>query len=277
MSKGIGIINSSGAGFFSNFRGSISAIKRCEDNNLIPFMNWSNNPYKENKHGNNVWEYYFEQTTSDLLKTGIVGKYNVEQDFTWRNLPHTREAMSNLIEKYVTLKPDIQKEIDEFYNENMKGRHVLGVHIRLTDKATHPAEKKTIVSLENYKTEIRNYINLFPDAYIYLATDSTDYIKQLNEEFGDKIILPDVLRSSGGASVHHHSQGNGYKKGKDVLMECLLLSKCDFLIKGVSNVSLCALFFNKELEHFNITSQYNNDTREDFIPWKKINEELCQK
>jgi len=274
MSKGIGVINSTGAGFFSNFRGSVSAIKRCEDNDLVPFMNWRNNPYIENSQGGNSWDYYFEQPFN-VINNNI--KYNIEQDFSWRNLPHTRETMSSLIEKYITLKPNIQKEIDDFYDRNMKSRHVLGVHIRLTDKATHPAEKKTIVSLENYKTEIRNYVNLFPDAYIYLATDSTDYINQLKEEFGDKIILPDVLRSSGGASVHHHSQGNGYKKGKDVLMECILLSKCDFLIKGVSNVSLCALFFNKELEHFNITSQYNNDTREDFIPWKKINEELCQK
>ncbi len=48
-------------------------------------------------------------------------------------------------------------------------------------------------------------------------------------------------------------------------METLLLSKCDYLIKGISNVSLCSLFFNKKLHSFNVASYYNNDTREDFV------------
>lgn len=274
--KGFGIIPGSGAGFFSNFRGSVSAIKECEEKGLSPYFYWKGTPYDDASHGDNVWEYYFEQVNPLLFTAGKnLPRQMAQQDFSWRNLPETRAIMSRYIDKYVQVKMDIQKEVDDYYNENMKDRNVLGVHIRLTDKATHPAEKKTIVSLDNYKTEIQNYIDIFPEAYIYIATDSTDYLTELQREFGDKILLPDVIRSSGGNSIHHHSKGNGYQKGKDVLIECLLLSKCNFLIKGVSNVSLCALFFNKDLEHFNITSNYNGDIREDFIPWKKITEELC--
>lgn len=272
----VGIINSTGAGFFSNFRGSIAAIKRCTDTGLLPYMEWRNNPYTDPTKGSNVWEYYF-MPISRIPQNTIVNKYPIEQDFTWRNQPQTREIMHDLIQKWVRLQPTLEHEINKFWEKNMKDHHVLGIHVRLTDKANHPRERMTIVSYENYKHEIDKYIKIYPDTKIFLATDSIDYLESFKNDYGDRLILhPNITRSSGGKSIHHHMRGNGYKKGKDVVTECILLSKCNFLIKGVSNVALCSLFFNKDLDHFNITSKYNGDTREDFIPYKNITEELCQ-
>ena len=257
-----GVIYTSKAGFFSNFRGTVSAFKKCEEMNLLPYVLWGRDSiYYDEKYGDNVWEYYFKQI-SELGDD----KVTIEQDFSWRNLPHTRKKMNDLIKKYVIVNDEIQSEMDDFYNKNFKGKNILGVHIRLTDKSTFHTEKKTIISIDNYKKHIKNYLDLHANSYAYISTDSNDYIDGLIGEFGDKVIIKnDTIRTSGEMSVHHHTKGDGYKKGKDVVLDTLLLSKTNFLIKGISNVSLSSLFFNKNLNHFNIVSHYNNDTREDFI------------
>ena len=257
-----GVINTTTAGFFSNFRGTVSSFKKCEELGLTPVVKWGKqSPYYESKYGENVWDYYFDPLTNDSSD-----EIPVNQDFSWKNLSHTRKKMYELIRKYVIVKKEITDEVNSFYENNFKGKNVLGVHIRLTDKSTASTEKDTIVSSEKYIKHIDSYLKNNDNSVVFVCTDSTDYINDLKSLFGDRLLMKDdTLRTSGVKSIHHHTSGNGFLKGKEVLIDMLLLSKCDFLIKGISNVSLCTLFFNKGLEHFNIASYYNNDTREDFI------------
>jgi hypothetical protein len=41
--------------------------------------------------------------------------------------------------------------------------------------------------------------------------------------------------------------GRNYRKGEDVLIDCLLLSRSDFLLRCQSNVGELATYFNPEL------------------------------
>ena len=41
--------------------------------------------------------------------------------------------------------------------------------------------------------------------------------------------------------------GNGYRKGEDVLIDCLLLSRCNYLLKCTSAVGEFAMYFNPDL------------------------------
>ena len=43
------------------------------------------------------------------------------------------------------------------------------------------------------------------------------------------------------------------------------MSRCNHLIKGISNVALAAMFFNMDLTCETLNSIWNNDTREDFV------------
>jgi hypothetical protein len=260
-------IKSTRAGFFSNFRGTVSAFKKCESLESIPYVLWHNNIYYDKNYGDNVWDYYFEQPMGNTK----IGDETIEQDFSWKSESWTRDEMNRLINKYVKLKPEIINEIDKIYNTDFIGKNVLGVHIRLTDKKTTPSENKTIISCEHYIKEINKYVSKNKNCFIFVATDSDEYIGTLKNEYGDKIILfNDILRGKGNKGVHIDGSPNGYKKGKDVLIETILLSRCNFLIKGISNVSLCSLFFNKGLDSFNVASYYNNDKREDFIKSTKL-------
>ena len=260
-----GVIQSNGNGLFSNFRGTVAAFYECDKLGLTPLVEWTNSIYKDVRYGNNVWDYYFEPICVDSLN-----KINMEQNREWKRESFTRERMSSMIKKYVIVKPHIKKKIDSFWEDNFSNNNVLGVHLRLTDKLNCTAHGEPIsglpVQLDYYIKHIHKYLNKENNSKIFLATDSLDGLDRLKHEFGDSLVYrEDVIRSSGYKSVHHDLVGDNYKKGEDVLIDCLLLSKSNFLFKGISCVALAALFFNDNLDHFNLNEYYNNDKRESFI------------
>ena len=112
---------------------------------------------------------------------------------------------------------------------------------------------------------MREYLQNNENSRIFLATDDQEVRDRFVDEYQELLFMTDSIRSTGDVSVHHGTSGGGYQKGEDVLIDCLLLSECDHIIKGISNVALCAMFFNIELTATNLNSVYNGDTREDFV------------
>jgi len=262
----LGIIKATNDGFFSNFRNTLYTFYDCEQKGLLPYIEWDSGWYFDPKKGPNAWEYYFDQIAS--LKPNQE-RILVKHDRSWDKQSFTRDRAHNLIKKYIRVKPHIQGKINLFWEAN-SSPNVLGVHLRLTDKFHctkygEPASGRP-VDINAYIKHIKIYLTKHPEAKIFLATDSIDSIELLTQEFGDKLFYrKDVIRSTGDKSVHIGMEGDRYQKGEDVLIDCLLLSKCNFLFKGISNVAVCALFFNNELEHFNLNEYYNKDMRESFI------------
>lgn len=263
---GIGIIKSTDAGFFSNFRGTVYTFYKCEQLGIEPYVLWDNGLYNDPKKGNNSWEYYFEQIGNPNDSNKLI----LPHDMSWNRKYFCRERANNLIKKYVKIKPHIQEKIDSFWVSKVDVDNILGVHLRLTDKFEchkhgEPDSGKP-VDLEKYIKHIGIYLKKNKNSKVFLATDSKESIEKIKSEFGERIFFrDDVIRSINKKSVHHDMKGNKYKKGEDVLIDCILLSKCNFLFKGISNVAVCSLFWNTDLNHFNLNEYYNNDTRESFI------------
>lgn len=267
----IGKINSNLAGFFSNFRGTLYTLYKCEEMGFIPLIEWKNSLYLDSSIGDNVWDYYFESIKPSNLECDNLNIINLPFDYSWDKKSITRERSNSVIKKYIKLNSELENKINKFWNDNFfETKNVLGVHLRMTDKFNcekfgEPTTGKP-VSIDKYILHCKKYLEIHPEAKIYLATDSLDGISLFKKEFGNKLIFKkEVIRSTGEKSVHHNIKGDNYKKGEDVLVDCILLSKCDFLFKGISNVAVCSLFFNKDLEHFNLNEYYNKDMRESFI------------
>lgn len=264
---GIGVIKSSNAGFFSNFRGTLYTFHKCNELGLTPYVEWKSGLYYDSNIGPNWWEYYFEQIGNINDKD----KRHLSHDMSWNRQKITRERSNKLIKQYVKIKPHITEKINNFWSGNFeKTDNVLGIHLRLTDKFNCTSHGEPVtgkpISIDEYIKHAKIYIEKNENVKIFLATDSVDGIRKLQEVFGDRLVYrKDVIRSSGTVSIHHGMKGYNYKKGEDVLVDCLLLSKCNFIFKGISNVAVCALFFNENLQHFNLNDYYNNDKRESFI------------
>ena len=91
---------------------------------------------------------------------------------------------------------------------------------------------------------------------IFLATDDPTYFKIFKAKYPSLFHLEDILRHQNNIFLHTDEKNN-YKKGLDVLMDCLCLSKCDFLLRGSSAVSEFAVYFNTKLHHHSLNLQYD--------------------
>ena len=287
--KKVGYIRGNRNGFFSNMRETIASLYECEIKGYKPYVDWGQSIYKEDKYGVNPWEYYFEPLNSEGKKIPIKNKFphicgksitlpppNLRPTKGYKikvkNTTETRRIMNNTIKKYVKIKPFVNEKIISFWDYHVKPNdRVIGVHLRMTDKFvchrhSEPVSGKPI-STDVYIKHINKYIEKESgNVKIFLATDSKDGLKKMVDHFGNKIFYQDNIRSEGKKSIHQSLKGvSNFKKGLDVLTDSILLSKCDFLFKGISSMSMCSLFFNENLKQFNLNQHYKKDFRESFI------------
>lgn len=204
--------------------------------------------YYDPQKGLNWWNYYFEPI--------CLGDKNVQKLYcssiwngplalrTLNKIPFSR--CNELLNRYVQVRPEIQNLVSDFVKENFEFSYVIGVHYRGTDKwsesPTVAYEKMLPPILELINSpEIKNR-----NYKIFVATDEAPFLDFLKAYFPSIIVQSNAHRSSDSRAVHT-SGGDTYQKGKEAIIDCLLLSKCDYLIRTSSSLSLCATFFNPNL------------------------------
>jgi hypothetical protein len=252
------VIGCRGVGFFSEFFGALCNLDYSEKHSLVPVIYWgSNSLYWSEEKKSNAWDYYFEPVSpfyygnGDVLwrhyespdnryittfwKSGI-SKENMQKQRVWAN---------TIIKKYIRIKPHIQKKIDDFFSRHIQDRYTVGVHIRGTDKKeeVNPLDVGYLIRMINKYKE-----NHFPEAQFFVATDEQRILDQCKKELQGNVISYDCQRSDNGLPLHR-VQGDTTQNGEDVLIEVLLLSRCNFFMHTSSNVSWAVLFFNLNLEN----------------------------
>lgn len=239
-------------GFFSVFSSVLGALEVYDTGEYSGiFVNLNSGRYLDTNRGPNWWEYFFEP-----IKLGKIDpptkKYIFHQDladFSFAILQIPRQRLHYLINKYVRVKKDIQKQINTYVKNKFAGHFVIGVHHRGTDKQqeqvpipyemTYDALCKAI---DNLDEENKN------NFLIYVATDDSAFLTYMSERFPSRIIYSDFVRSSNEIPLHFGDfYKNNYERGKEALLDCLLLSKCNMLLRPWSNLSLAATFFNPEM------------------------------
>ena len=271
------------AGFCAIITYALNGIRFAESQNLLPLVDYSNNEvnsyFYQPDYGDNIWEYYFEPVTQ--FSSGMV-KENIEIGLIqpsfikersirvklrehihdpnristfWgpkrpANVAEWMEEKRNLgryyIQKYVKPKISITNKVQRFYENSMKESKVCGLHIRGTDFAyAHPTPiEKYIEAIKKLEASQNSKFDKY-----FIATDQQQFLDEFKQIFGaNKIISYVALRSSSASPVFQDSRIDGFKKGEDVLIDILLLSKCNFIIKGAASVGEYALWFNPNLK-----------------------------
>ncbi len=150
-----------------------------------------------------------------------------------------------LIKKYLVLHDDIVKEVDGFCQEHFAGRTMLGVHYRGTDKSTEAGH----VSYEKVEENIAWYMEKNTDIDgLFISTDDHNFLEYISGRPIADIVISreDSFRSIDGVAVHF-STSNRYEINRDALINCLLLARCQGLIKSTSILSAWSLLFNPEI------------------------------
>ena len=258
-------------------------LGRCTVNGHDHYASGARNLYYDESHGPNVWAYFFEPVATALRsgspsKEDVVtlpskmqwwlhhqakgsvyahyyGRYahkrNEGYDRAWY-LKMRRRAHATLME-HIHVKPLIAREVDAFWSKHLAHRQpVLGIHARGTDKKAEIAGD--IVHPQQYVRHIKAYVADHPNATLFVATDSPSFLRWLEHKF-PSLVVRNALRSERNAFLDAQLSDN-YRKGADALIDALLLSRCDFLLKCSSALGEFAIYFNPSLHERSVDVQF---------------------
>ena len=280
-----------GAGFFALVLYALNQMIWADDHGYLSHVQFGAtcpdgrpNRYYDERYGPNIWEYFFRPVwesvrpqPEDLQLSGKV-LFNMHHLATEsiQTYPHgvhrhlkiprwrydeawhaeMRTKANRVIVKYVRILPRVLDVAQTFYTARIlsKGaRPLLGLHIRGTDKIRNVGGR--VVPPNEYLPLVDMFLRRHEDALIYLATDSPKFLKQMQAQHGERLIVYDALRSQRNAFADT-SLSDNYKKGEDALVEALMLSCTNFLVKPASALSEFALYFNPDLHNHTIEVQY---------------------
>ena len=229
------------------------------------------NQYFDARRGANVWEYYFEQLSSyslgaptlrgrpvrllltdpdDARRHAIrVSRDAVTSYFEFKRYDdklheirtRVRQMGARLVRRWVRVQPAIRADAAErLVAWRRRSSSLLGVHLRGTDKVTHPK-----IPLERFFGAVDGYVRAHPDALIVLATDDRRYHQRMLARYGARVVSASEGYET--ANVVRDPSLDRYGKGRSALVDALLLAHCDFLLKGTSSLSEFALWYNPAL------------------------------
>ena len=267
------------AGFCALITYALNGVRRALELNRVPVVVFDaeHNPrFYDPAHGPNVWEYFFDPvagmsyaefrarqaeegwsvhrfTFDEILKHHLrdpdriatFWSYDEPKDpAAW--MTAKRALGRRMVSKYVRVKAAVRERADAFFRDYLQGSYLLGVHIRGTDFAY--AEP---IAPELYFDAIRSHARARAlDSYkIFLATDQEQFVERFRAEFGDRLVASDCLRSTSAVAPFNLPVARSpYRLGEEVLIDVLLLSRSDHVLKGPSAVGEYALWFAPRLD-----------------------------
>lgn len=233
----------------------LNQLLYCEKNNRIPVVYWNSDSFYFDTRGfnghKNVWNYYFQPLSKlsyrnpDKIHVYYEGKgygtfnyYDTNQE--------KRNSAYRLIKKYIKPNKIVQNKIDDYYKKNMSGKKTIGIHIRGTDKHT---EEKPV---DPYRMVEEALKHADADTQFFVASDEKKLISEITTLLKDyRVISYDCYRSEDPNQPLHLPvrRPSRAQLGEDVVIEMILLSKCNMLIHTLSNVSAIPLYFNPSMPH----------------------------
>lgn len=233
--------------------------------------------FKDNRLFNNFIFY-----SQDLVSS----EYKFEPIFQFRaqnnNLKKKYlQKLNNIFFKYININNNILIEVENYYNNFMSNNYILGIHYRAhtlhNDERYGTFELNFNEKINNVFFKIDNILKDKKDYKIYLATD----VKSIQNKFINKY-KNNLLFNKNNTSMSNEASGcnephfgfalqnknntdseeffDNFKKTKpglnggiQLMIDSLILSKCNFFIPSNSCLSDLVLIFNPNIEYSYVT------------------------
>jgi len=190
-------------------------------------------------------------------------------ELAWKNYDKklSLSIAKDLFDKYFSFNPLILNEVDSFSDRWFSNKQVLGIHYRGSDKITEAPG----VTLEALRDRVVEMLQNDPSIHlIFVSSDeekAVHYLKNLDLPV-PVIYREDAIRSENGAQIHLQKQNSKSVINRDAMVNCLLLSRCDYLLKTASLLSDCSVIFNPKLKVSVMSAPYEHAT---WWPTSEIN------
>lgn len=263
-------------GLFSYVMTNMGLVKQAINRGYIPVIDMQNNAntYLEDEEvgRENAWEFYFEQPCGFTLKDisnskNVILSNGLIEKSDWypgNNITQNKELCAEwrtFFSKYLKVKTDISQQADETFSKFFGTDRVLGILCRGTDyrnkrPKNHPIQPEADVVIREAERIMEEYQCI----WIYLATEDEDIYQSFYKVFGNRLKVTGAKRYSNTGmkninDIDYKRMRDKYLKGKEYLINILLLAKCNCLIAGSVGGTYGALLLSKgyEYEHvFNL-------------------------
>lgn len=207
--------------------------------------------YYDPAFGENSWQYHFEPIDLGRGTDTIDREVDtfLEEEFSACGEQMARARAAELIGRYVHARPHIREKLEAFARAHFAGFHVIGIHYRGTDKWVEARR----VPYAEICAAVREALGALDSdrCRLFVASDEQAFVDFMECAFPGKVKSWQTQRAPAGNHLDSvaidFSMEDNYRKGADAVMDCMLLARCERLIRTVSSLGLCAGYFNPEM------------------------------
>jgi len=262
-------MNTDAMGLGARIINMLEILLYCDTKGYIPLIKFN---YKEKNNTNDYFGELFYYKKEEAIPHSKI-KYtsiNDTSDLVWKNYDkRLRLNMAKeLFDKQLGFNQIIIEEVNAFTEQYFTGKQVLGIHYRGTDKTVEASE----VTYENLLNNVRNILADNPVLnLLFISSDDAQVIHYLiNSDLSIPVICrEDAIRSETNEPIHLKQDNSKITINRDAIVNCLILSRCTYLLKTASLLSDCSIIFNPDLRVSVINAPYSHAT---WWPTSEINE-----
>jgi len=256
-SKGIYAINICNSnGFGAKLEWLLQILVYCDENNLKPAIKFS---YPDEKKSDYFLPFL---SINPVYKTEKACFTTIESitELGWGkdfDAILTFDLADSMIKKYLLIQQVILEEVNNFCQEKMFNKNVLGIHYRGTDKS---GEAPTVPYAKVFDN-VLYYLSLYPETdAIFLSTDDNNFEKFALKEFKQipVIVRMDSFKSNDNTAIHLNKTVDKKNINRDAIVNCLILSRCTALMKTSSFLSDWSKLFNLKMPVIMLNKPYES-------------------
>lgn len=255
-------INNPTLGFFAHLTWYLPILAISAERNIPVDLACISHNYISREHGADFIYYFFVDQRAE--------QQNIPAEVPWKVIRYIGEVVADddellgdfakahrtFFDRYA-LRPWIIETLDALLRGRPRGGRLIGVHYRGTDKKSEAPR----VAYEEMLAIIDCELMQSPDAHIFLATDEAPFLETCRARYGARLLfLRDFVRSMDGNAVHVQRKLDGFRLGRDAVLNCAMLSRCDIVIKTPSILSGWAKILNPALEMYLVTRPFSHCT-----------------
>lgn len=241
-------------------------------------------PHHYHFDGDGVWNNYFEPVsdfapgdkscenkplvTMDLylVTPGVHGFSGAPKAWRYEYLPDyitkphiplndwlapQRHKAHDVLRRYIHFVPHIKEKAEAVNPYCSLENSCLGIHIRHSDKAAG----RRVLGTDEFLPYVQEFLAA-GGKWVYLATDSHQVVDHIKRRWPKNVLErvrsmgDDIVRSNNLEAVF--DIGSHHRTNEEILIEILALSKCQFLIHGLSAVTESSIWINIDLHYTSV-------------------------
>lgn len=213
--------------------------------------------YYDSVYGHNWWNYYFEPLKVGNFETNITyaSDQNLYFDLAVYGFQISQNESVDLIRRYVKVRQEILDEVNLFRDLYFDKKFVIGFHYRGTDKIIEYPRTSYNMAYKVLKKQLAllKVRHRKKEMKVFVSTDEQQFLDFLKKRIPELLIYKNHVRSTDTSTALHKTNAffiSKYQSGREALVDCLLLSNCNYLIRpSGSCFSRGATLFNPDLEN----------------------------